>query len=127
MIKCKTCQIVTDTVFVTGPILFAEGLITFDNDSRKVLAVGPLTAVQTVRAGEELSSAQLSWRCTACGFVGGQNDFQFVARCVLSGVGTTNSVQTDLGEFPCIPELAEEARRIFSMANAAWQVDLELV
>lgn len=125
MIQCPRCEHVTADISVSGPVLWASGVITFADNAKTVVAISPLMATQTIEAGKELTSNILTLTCPACGHAGAVDDFMFVAQCIITGKPTTRFVSTPFGDLPAVEAAFAEVTRVFTKAAGQWESSIE--
>ena len=127
MIKCPNCEHISSEILLTGPVLIATGMIEVSEDGSTVVAVSPLKAIQTIRAGEELTMPGGLYQCTRCNFQDRRENFPVMAMCLISGKATSNFAQLSSGiSVYVLPEYVNEAERIFSRENMAWATEITI-
>lgn len=124
MILCPHCNKGAKEIAVSGPVLWAKGVIEIDDDGI-IVAISPLTAIQTIRAGEELKDSSLTFECPTCHFAGPRELFKIMSVCVISGQPTDYQIETPFGSIFIVRELEAQARTIFSEARANWEVRVQ--
>jgi hypothetical protein len=118
MILCPKCQKLTNEIRFEGPVLIAEGVVELDDVAGHVVVVSPLRAVQTIKAGTELTAAGFFFVCPGCKYRAPREEFLLVSACIITGQATTFKLKTSVGMIPVLEEHAAEVARIFHSENA---------
>lgn len=118
MLRCPMCEKIIREVRATGPILVAVGVLEISNDGGEVTAVSPMSAIQTVKIGEEIIAPGFTFTCLACNGTAPREEFGVVCTCVFCGEPTELFVLTPFGPIYVKEEYAADAERVFTLENA---------
>ncbi len=125
MLLCPACLKITREVRITGPVLIAVGTIEVSDEGEGLTAVGPMTAMQTVKVGDELTAPGFTFTCLTCNVTRPREEFKVIFRCVFSGEATDVSVMTSLGVPVYVrEEYVAEVARVFTKARSDGEAPL---
>jgi len=110
MLQCPRCSKTTTDIQFTGTVLKAVGVLEFVDGSIK--SVGPVRAVQTIAAGAEWDSQDLTLTCPHCKHEGHQNTFAVIVPCYITGKPSQIKVVTNLGTFYVVNDVKDLVARV---------------
>ncbi len=93
MIICPSCNTPQAELIIRGPVLIAEGVVELDDENRPI-AISPLKAIQTIRAGTEVDCPEMTFQCRKCKYTGALKTYRISSICVLTGQPTEFAVDT---------------------------------
>ncbi len=118
---CTKCQKTTEDVRYEGPVLIASGVAAVD-DTGKIVGLGPVRALETIKAGDELKSlSSMTFSCPSCKAKGGIDLFEVVRACYLTGNRAVSEARTPIGSIWVAEGLEPLAREIFTEENSNWE------